>query len=128
MGENRVIVAPSCSLLHVPVDLDSETQIDKEIKSWLCFAKQKLIEVDAIKQAVCGNLDEAKKTLENNCFKSMMTLNKKKILVKFCLQVLGEYAEKNRDGGVCYSAAHSRNFSRSKIVISLPSTLIKSFL
>lgn len=34
-------LAPSCSLLHTPVDLEQETTLDPEIKSWLAFAKQK---------------------------------------------------------------------------------------
>lgn len=44
LGE-RLWVASSCSLLHVPVDLDAETRLDREIKSWLAFAKQKVQEV-----------------------------------------------------------------------------------
>ncbi|WP_138989518.1 5-methyltetrahydropteroyltriglutamate--homocysteine S-methyltransferase [Larkinella sp. C7] len=48
LGQNRVWVAPSCSLLHTPCDLDSETEdsgLTPEIKQWLAFAKQKLGEV-----------------------------------------------------------------------------------
>lgn len=40
-----IVIAPSCSLLHVPVDLDLETDLDPEIKSWLAFATQKIEEV-----------------------------------------------------------------------------------
>ncbi|MBS7661473.1 5-methyltetrahydropteroyltriglutamate--homocysteine S-methyltransferase [Pseudomonas lalucatii] len=38
-------VAPSCSLLHSPVDLDRETHLDAELQSWLAFAVQKCEEV-----------------------------------------------------------------------------------
>ena len=48
-----LMVAPSCSLLHVPVDLDSETKLDAELKDWLAFAVQKLDEVAAL--AACAN-------------------------------------------------------------------------
>ena len=42
----RVVdVAPSCSLLHVPLDVAAETRLDKAIVPWLAFAKQKLDEV-----------------------------------------------------------------------------------
>ncbi len=51
LGE-RLWVSTSCSLLHSPVDLDNEVKIDKEIKSWLAFAKQKLGEVALLKQAL----------------------------------------------------------------------------
>ncbi|MDF3067255.1 MAG: metE, partial [Polyangiaceae bacterium] len=44
LGE-RLWVAPSCSLLHVPVDLESEKKLDPELRSWLAFAQQKLEEV-----------------------------------------------------------------------------------
>src|SRR5204862_493893 len=44
-GAAQLWVAPSCSLLHVPIDLDLETRLDSELKSWLAFARQKLLEV-----------------------------------------------------------------------------------
>jgi 5-methyltetrahydropteroyltriglutamate--homocysteine methyltransferase len=53
LGE-RLWIAPSCSLLHVPVDLDSEVQLDAEIKSWLAFALQKLGELQVLAQALRG--------------------------------------------------------------------------
>ncbi|WP_104204445.1 5-methyltetrahydropteroyltriglutamate--homocysteine S-methyltransferase [Billgrantia saliphila] len=43
LGE-RLWLAPSCSLLHVPVDLAAESELDEELKSWLAFARQKLDE------------------------------------------------------------------------------------
>jgi len=48
----RLWLAPSCSLLHVPVDLESETGLDPEIRSWLAFAKQKLGELDVLAKAL----------------------------------------------------------------------------
>ncbi|HEX7633695.1 MAG TPA: 5-methyltetrahydropteroyltriglutamate--homocysteine S-methyltransferase [Noviherbaspirillum sp.] len=53
LGE-RLWIAPSCSLLHVPVDLAQETGLDAELKSWLAFATQKLHEVAALKRALNG--------------------------------------------------------------------------
>jgi 5-methyltetrahydropteroyltriglutamate--homocysteine methyltransferase len=51
LGQDRVIVAGSCSLLHSPVDLDSEKAMDAEIKNWLAFAKQKLQEIAVLTKA-----------------------------------------------------------------------------
>ena len=51
LGE-RLWVAPSCSLLHVPVDLDREEKLDAELKTWLAFAKQKLNEVNILNSAL----------------------------------------------------------------------------
>jgi 5-methyltetrahydropteroyltriglutamate--homocysteine methyltransferase len=65
IGTEWVQVAPSCSLQHVPVDLDNETQLDGELKSWLSFAKQKLAEVGMItkgasetRKAIAAELEE----------------------------------------------------------------------
>ena len=44
-GADNLQIAPSCSLIHSPVDLDHETKLDAELKSWMAFAKQKLGEV-----------------------------------------------------------------------------------
>jgi 5-methyltetrahydropteroyltriglutamate--homocysteine methyltransferase len=45
LGSDRLLVAPSCSLLHLPVDLDLEPSLDPELRSWLAFAIQRLEEV-----------------------------------------------------------------------------------
>jgi len=50
-------IAPSCSLLHVPVDLDQEEQLDGELKSWLAFATQKLDELTILKRALNDGAD-----------------------------------------------------------------------
>ncbi|UUO04405.1 5-methyltetrahydropteroyltriglutamate--homocysteine S-methyltransferase [Blastopirellula sp. J2-11] len=55
LGADRIQIAPSCSLLHAPVDLDSETELDDELKSWLAFGKQKLVEVQLIAAALNGD-------------------------------------------------------------------------
>ncbi len=45
-------LAPSCSLLHVPMDLEAETGLDAEIRSWLAFARQKLEELEILSTAL----------------------------------------------------------------------------
>jgi len=49
---SRLWVAPSCSLLHSPVDLAREDQLDAELKSWLAFAAQKCQEVALLAKAL----------------------------------------------------------------------------
>lgn len=44
-------LAPSCSLLHVPVDLERETALDERVKPWLAFARQKLMELAILRRA-----------------------------------------------------------------------------
>ena len=60
---DRLWIAPSCSLLHVPVDLDSEQKLDGEIKSWLAFAKQKLKELSVLAAALNQGRDAVKEEL-----------------------------------------------------------------
>ena len=48
----RLWLAPSCSLLHCPVDLEREEQLDAELRSWLAFAVQKCAEVAVLTQAI----------------------------------------------------------------------------
>lgn len=60
LGADRVFVAPSCSLIHSPCDLDLETNeatLTPEIKQWMAFAKQKINEVVALKQLAVGTYD-----------------------------------------------------------------------
>jgi 5-methyltetrahydropteroyltriglutamate--homocysteine methyltransferase len=52
VGPDRLEIAPSSSLLHVPVDLDAETDLDAELRQWLAFARQKLDEVAALTLAM----------------------------------------------------------------------------
>lgn len=42
-------IAPSCSLLHTPIDLAIETGLEPELKSWLAFAAQKLGEIAVLR-------------------------------------------------------------------------------
>lgn len=51
LGE-RLWLAPSCSLLHVPVDLAIEDQLDPEVKNWMAFAVQKLEELTILADAL----------------------------------------------------------------------------
>ena len=57
IGADRIQVAPSCSLLHSPIDLDSESALDPEIKEWMAFGKQKLQEVAILTQALNHGVD-----------------------------------------------------------------------
>jgi 5-methyltetrahydropteroyltriglutamate--homocysteine methyltransferase len=47
-----LVLAPSCSLLHVPLDLALEPRLDEEVKQWLAFAVQKIAELDLLKRAL----------------------------------------------------------------------------
>jgi 5-methyltetrahydropteroyltriglutamate--homocysteine methyltransferase len=76
LGEKRVMIAPSCSLIHSPCDLDlekNESQLLPEIKNWMSFARQKLSEVVTLKnlslteskEKFADRLAENKKAMES---------------------------------------------------------------
>jgi 5-methyltetrahydropteroyltriglutamate--homocysteine methyltransferase len=52
LGKDNLMVAPSCSLLHCPIDLEQEQSIDDELKSWMAFATRKLDEVAILTRAI----------------------------------------------------------------------------
>lgn len=51
-GANRLQLAPSCSMLHVPIDLNQETDLDSDLKSWLAFSVQKMVELTTLSHAL----------------------------------------------------------------------------
>ncbi|XP_073148772.1 5-methyltetrahydropteroyltriglutamate--homocysteine methyltransferase isoform X1 [Henckelia pumila] len=59
VGKDKLVVSTSCSLLHTAVDLVNEPKLDQEIKSWLAFAAQKIVEVNALAKSLAGKKDEA---------------------------------------------------------------------
>jgi 5-methyltetrahydropteroyltriglutamate--homocysteine methyltransferase len=64
LGKDRVQIAPSCSMLHVPIDLALETDLDPEVKSWLAFSVQKIEELAALGTALAGGRGRADAMLQ----------------------------------------------------------------
>ncbi len=54
LGSERMMISPSCSLLHAPVSLKSETKLNEELKGWLAFAEEKLDEVATLARLLAG--------------------------------------------------------------------------
>ena len=83
IGTDRIMIAPSCSLLHVPCDLDLETDeknLPSEIKNWMAFAKQKIDEVVTLAKLATENpSSEVLKKLDEN--KQAITLRKTSSLI-----------------------------------------------
>ncbi len=62
VGDDRLWLAPSCSLLHVPIDLEAETALDPHRRAAMAFARQKLEELRVYADALAGQV-EATSTL-----------------------------------------------------------------
>lgn len=89
IGEDRLMLAPSCSLLHSPFDLENETDektLSSEVKNWMAFAKQKIKEVVALAD-LSSNApsDEAKLVFEANK-KAMRSKQESKLIHNAAVQ------------------------------------------
>lgn len=54
---DRVDVAASCSLLHVPLDAAAERDIDPQVLRWLAFARQKTEEIVVLARGLTGGTE-----------------------------------------------------------------------
>jgi len=119
-----VFISSSCPLLHTPYDLDLETKVPKEIKSWLAFSKQKLDELNTIKDYINNNGSEDK-----------VKRNKEDILSRKQSSLIHDEVVKNRVKNITSeSAKRSSPFEqRTKVQRNLfklpdyPTTTIGSF-
>lgn len=73
IGPDRLIVSPSCSLLHSPLTLKYEKSLDSELKNWLAFAEEKLVEVALLAQLVTQRGDSAALLENKNAIASRRT-------------------------------------------------------
>ncbi len=66
LGSDRVQIAPSCSLLHVPIDLELETDLDPNVKSWLAFSVQKIGELATLGRVLALGREDAADVLADS--------------------------------------------------------------
>jgi 5-methyltetrahydropteroyltriglutamate--homocysteine methyltransferase len=57
IGDERLWLAPSCSLQHVPIDLEAETALDPARRASMAFARQKLEELRTYADALAGQVE-----------------------------------------------------------------------
>ena len=63
---DRIQVSTSCSLQHVPYDVTVETDLDSEVRTWLAFAEQKLVEVATLTKGLNTGEDAIRGELQAN--------------------------------------------------------------
>ncbi|HEY7814614.1 MAG TPA: hypothetical protein VIC62_15325, partial [Nakamurella sp.] len=63
---DRVDVAASCSLLHVPLDVDAERTLDPQVAPWFAFARQKLDELTVLARGLSEGRDAIAGDLQRN--------------------------------------------------------------
>ncbi len=122
----RLWLAPSCSLLHVPVDLRQETQLDAEIKTWLAFAVQKLAEIKVLAQALREGKNTVKSELADNAAAMQSKQNSTRVhkaAVKQACQAISCDLEQRQS-----NYANRAEQQREKLKLPLyPTTTIGSF-
>ncbi|MBF8378583.1 5-methyltetrahydropteroyltriglutamate--homocysteine S-methyltransferase [Alicyclobacillus mali] len=125
-GAEHVMIAPSCSLLHVPWDVELETDMDPEIKSWLAFALQKLDEIALLKQALDEGRSAVGAQLEANrellaSRRASARLNREDVRAR-----LDEVKTWKLDRQSPHAARKEKQAARFKLPL-LPTTTIGSF-
>lgn len=130
LGADRIMIAPSCSLLHTPCDLDLETNdriLTEEIKNWMAFAKQKIYETALLKR-----LSRPKISMDDQ---ALLRANQKAIESKKTSERIHRPEVKKRTAGVTGDDARRKsNFQhrqqKQQSVLKLPlfpTTSIGSF-
>ncbi len=122
IGKDRILISPSCSLLHVPYDLNLETNLNSEIKNWMAFSKQKLHEIDELYKIVDGDkvlIYENQKSINSRGNSSLIHKEKIKQRVK-------TVSEKDGKRNSNFSVRQKIQHKKLKLPF-LPTTTIGSF-
>lgn len=130
LGTDSVMLAPSCSLLHVPCDLALETNekaLPSEVKQWMAYAKQKLDELVVLKKL--ANADKSQSVQD------AYTANRQAMDLQKTSTLIHQAVVKDRVGGVKEADASRKSpfpvrKAKQKEVLHLPlfpTTTIGSF-
>ena len=126
LGTERIQIATSCSLLHVPIDLDLEVNLDDELKSWLSFASQKLDELHILCQALSGNAAAVTEKLTAN----KAALNERKSSKRIRNDLVQKQLQNAKKDSARRASAYSTRHEKQKAILNLPpfpTTTIGSF-
>ncbi len=126
LGTERIQIATSCSLLHVPIDLDLEVNLDDELKSWLSFASQKLDELHILCQALSGNAAAVTEKLTAN----KAALNERKSSKRIRNDLVQKQLETVKKERARRASHYSTRHEKQKAILNLPpfpTTTIGSF-
>jgi 5-methyltetrahydropteroyltriglutamate--homocysteine methyltransferase len=125
LGE-RLWIAPSCSLLHCPVDLDLETRLDKEIRNWLAFSVQKLGEIATLGQGLNSGEDAIRERLDASTRVRQMRQQSPRIHHPVVQDRLQRLTKRDSERANPFSARRLLQHKRFQLPL-LPTTTIGSF-
>ncbi|HHL18160.1 MAG TPA: 5-methyltetrahydropteroyltriglutamate--homocysteine S-methyltransferase [Thiothrix sp.] len=124
--QERLWLAPSCSLLHVPVDLANEQKLDSDIRSWLAFALQKLDEINILARA----LNEGEAVVANALEENATAIKSRKASMRVHDHVVKERQAAITDAMGNRQSAFAQREKIQKAIFNLPlypTTTIGSF-
>ena len=123
VGPDYLWVAPSCSLLHVPIDLELETALDPEVKPWLAFATQKLGEVTVLTRA----LREGRGVVKEALAESRLAMASRRASPLTLNAVVRQRAATVQESDLRRTAPHADRRRRQLDLPRYPTTTIGSF-
>jgi 5-methyltetrahydropteroyltriglutamate--homocysteine methyltransferase len=128
LGEERILIAPSSSLLHSPYDLDlekNEAILTPEIKNWLAFAKQKLNEVTTLARLATVDYSNDSVFLDNQ--KAIDSRRTSALIHKPAVKArVSEVREQDFDRQNAFAIRQAIQLEKLKLPL-FPSTTIGSF-
>jgi len=125
LGE-RLWLAPSCSLLHVPATLSHEVNMDTEIKSWLAYADEKLLELQVLTHAINKGVEFVADELSASRLAIQSRNNSKRVNVDAVKQRLSDVDTVSAERVSAFAQRATIQKSRLNLPL-LPTTTIGSF-
>lgn len=123
---DRIIVQSSCSLLHVPVTVSSETKLLPELKGALAFADEKLDELVLLTKAVSSGTDAIGKELDE-CDLAIRALERSKERNRNDVQqAVAAISKQDAKRSLPFAVRHAVQQKKWQLPV-LPTTTIGSF-
>ncbi|MCD2262255.1 5-methyltetrahydropteroyltriglutamate--homocysteine S-methyltransferase [Dietzia aurantiaca] len=121
----QVAVSTSCSTLHVPYSLESETDLDPTVRQWLAFAQEKFAEVGILAAA----LRDGRAAVEGEFELRREALVSRRSDPRVKDASVRGRVDAVRSGGASRASAHERaNRQKERLgLAALPTTTIGSF-
>ncbi|HKO89347.1 MAG TPA: 5-methyltetrahydropteroyltriglutamate--homocysteine S-methyltransferase [Burkholderiales bacterium] len=127
---DRLWLAPSCSLMHVPVDLRLEKKLDAELKGWLAFATQKLAETVTLTKALNGAAADPSQAIVAALRESTQAVNQRRQSTRVHDAAVRQRAAKLQTDHFARTSPFSQRQARQRARFHLPAfptTTIGSF-
>lgn len=126
LGAERLLIGPSCSLLHLPADLDLEPALDTELRGWLAFAAQRLGEIRILGRALNEGPNAVERELEEASEANAARRSSSRVHDPIVARRMAESDPDQGERASTYSERRKRQADRLGLPL-LPTTTIGSF-